>query len=138
MILNISFAELGRYLGEHYNVGLAFKEVGIRVLGIIYQQKLPFGKTLPIQVKLEVVKVTDDTITLGYQGGVAGDLVVKGGMTFLSVKVPELYAAITLLDDHKLCLDLSRLSSLKAVVEALALKDIRFLNSSLEVTTALK
>ena len=59
-------------------------------------------------------------------------------MAFLKAKVSELSDLLVTEDGHRIRIELSRMEQTKALVEAIAFKDIHILDNAIQVTALLK
>lgn len=137
MIINISFAELRDYIKTHYDKSLTFSRVSEKELCASYEQHILF-KTVQVPVSISIENVTPTSITISYNGRFGIDMIIAGAMAFLKAKMPELSDTLVPEEGHCVRIELSKLNQTKALIEALVLKEIHFLDNAVQVTASLK
>lgn len=137
MTINLDFAEIGEYVKKHYDKKLSFSRVSDKVLRVSYEQRILIA-AVQVPVSITIEDVAADAIAISYNGGIGIDMIISGVLAFIKAKVPELATALVSEEGHRIRIELSRLSQTKALVEALALKDIQVLESELRISASLK
>ena len=137
MNITLTFAELSKYISEHYGKTLTFGRVSEKEVCVSYSQKM-FFKTIQVPVNITIDEVEDDAICVTYNGGFGIDMIIAGALSFLKSKLPELTNVIVSKEGHQLSIELAQLSKTKALVENLRLNDILICDNHFEISASLK
>lgn len=137
MELIATYNELNAYIAQKLQkpVTVGFAEGGD--LKVSYRQRVLI-KDITIPVKLHFVEVKDSTLLIEYKGSRGIDMVIKGALSFIMLKMPELEAAIMLKEGHRILVDLAKIKKVKPVVANFALLSINPEPTCLRVRFALK
>lgn len=137
MNIEITFAELSRYIKEHYDKSLNFSRTTDKEVCVSYEQNIIF-RTVQIPVSLSIDEVRDDAVSITYNGGFGIDMMIAGALSFMKAKLPELSNVLVAREGHQLRIELSQLSQTKAIVENVRLRDILIHEDRFEVKVNLK
>lgn|GEM_PF-4033696 len=137
MNIEITFAELSRYIKEHYDKSLNFSKTTDKEVCVSYEQNIIF-RTVQIPVSISIDEVRDDAVSITYNGGFGIDIMIAGALSFLKAKLPELCNVLVPMEGHLLCIELSQLSQTRAIVENMSLKEIKVLEDRFEVKALLR
>lgn len=137
MNITITFAELSKYLSEHYGKTLTFGRVSGKEVCVSYAQKM-FFKTIQVPVNITIDEVKDDAIIVTYNGGFGIDMMIAGALSFMKAKLPELANVIVPKEGHKLDIELSQLPQTKTHVENVRLSNILVYDDYFEIKATLR
>lgn len=137
MTINISFAEIGKFVAEHYGASVELSLAGEGELRIAYVQRALLG-SIRVPVTLRMDGVREDAVGVTYSGPLGLDKLVAGALAFLKFKNPELKEALVNDGNNHITVELSRLSRMRGVLEKLILRDITVAADSLRIEVDLK
>lgn len=133
----ITFAELTGYVSNHYGITLSFSKVSENVVKIDYTQNL-FIKKINVSVNITIDEITDDTVSLTYNGGIGIDMMIAGALSVLKNKLPEPADGIVSREGHQLDINLSKLPHTQSLIKNVRLNKIIVNDDNLEVQATLK
>lgn len=137
MEVNVSFAEVSRYVHDHYGTNLEFSRVSDREVCVAYLQRVLI-KTIRIPINVTVDKVEAAKVEITYKGSLGIDTIIGALLSFMKSKLPALTAAIAVHDGHRLTVDLTKLTQTEAVMKQVAMRDIRFYENGIQLEVKLK
>lgn len=137
MNITITYAELSKYISEHYGKALTFGRVSEKEMCVSYSQKM-FFKTIQVPVNISIDEVKDDAICVTYNGGFGIDMMIAGALSFMKAKLPELASVIVSREGHHLDIELSQLPQTRTLVENVRLNKILILEDKLEIKASLR
>ena len=137
MNITLTFAELSKYISDHYGKTLTFGRVSEKEVCVSYSQKM-FFKTIQVPVSITIDEVKAEAICVTYNGGFGIDMMIAGALSFMKAKLPELANVIVAKEGHQLSIELSQLPQTKALVENVRLNEILVLEDRFEVKAGLK
>lgn len=132
MNITITFAELSKYISEHYGKALTFGRVSEKEVCVSYSQKM-FFKTIQVPVNINIDEVKEDAVCITYNSGFGIDMMIAGALSFMKAKLPELANVIVSRESHHLKIELSQLPQTKALVENVRLNEIIILEDIIEI-----
>ena len=95
-------------------------------------------KDVRISLNIHIDEVKSDSLAFTYSGGMALDMIISGTLNFLTSKLPELSQGITIGENRKIHVNLSKIKRAKDIVKNLSLKDLQVEDNALKLTVALK
>lgn len=137
MFLSISFAELHKYISEHFHKDLSFAHVAEKEFTVTFTQRV-FIKDVHISVNIHIDEVKPAEVVITYKGGFAIDMIISGALSFLKEKIAELAQGIQPEENHRIRINLSKIEKTKAIVEKLSLKDLKVESDFLRLEANLK
>lgn len=137
MNITITFAELSKYISEHYGKALTFGRVSEKEVCVSYSQKM-FFKTIQVPVNINIDEVKEDAVSITYNGGFGIDMMIAGALSFMKAKLSELANVIVSKEGHHLEIELSQLPQTKALVENVRLNEIIILEDIIEIKASLR
>lgn len=137
MILSISFAELHKYISEHYRKDFSFIHVSEKEFTVTFTQHVLI-KDVHISVNVHIDEVKPAEVIITYKGGMALDMIISGILSLLKDKLAELAKGITTEENHRIRINLAEIEKAKTLIANLALQDILVESDSLKIRAALK
>ena len=137
MTLSISFAELHKYISDHYKKDFSFSYVSEKEFTVTFTQRVLI-KDVHLSVNIHIDEVKPSEVVITYKGGMALDMIISGALSLLKDKLAELAQGITTEENHHIRINLAKMEKAKAIVKNLSLEDILLEPESLKVKAALK
>ena len=136
MKLSIPFVELQDYVSTHYHKELKLNYVDGSTVEVATPVKV-LGFTKQIGIQLAVKKIEGTDLFLAYNGKMGIDLLVCPALTFVKRLVPEKTDFVQVLSDNVIKIALGDIDKLAKVFDKLALKNISFAPTGIEVEASL-
>ena len=137
MLLSISFAELHKYVSEHYHKDFSFAYVSEKEFTVTFTQHVLI-KDVHISVNIHIDEVKPAEVVITYKGGLALDMMISGALSLLKDKLAEVAQGITAEENHRIRINLNEIGKAKSVVKNVSLQDITVDLESLKLTADLK
>lgn len=137
MEVRATYKELNSYVQARFKqpVSLSFAERGdVRVT---YTKRILI-KDVNISVNIHIDEVKGVSVLLTYDGAFGLDRIIGGVLSFFKSQFPELSAGIHPEDGHRIRINLSEIEKAKAMVENIALRDIKAMEDGLRIEFRLK
>lgn len=137
MEVKATYKELNSYVQARFKqpVSLSFVEMGdVRVT---YKKRILI-KDVNISVNIHIDEVKGDSVLLTYDGAFGLDMIIGGVLSFFKSQFPELSAGIHPEDGHRIRINLSEIEKAKAMVDNIALRDIKAMEDGLRIEFGLK
>ena len=133
----IAYEELENYIADHCGQKIVFASAEGGKLKVRYNRKVLFT-SVNAEILLHVQRVTGSIVGLAYDAGLGLDIVIAGAIKFIKLRMPDLGRAIVATEGRTVTLDLSLITSLSRVTEAVELQHIGFEKYGVEATFRLK
>ena len=136
MKVSLSFTELQDYLLSHFHKSVKLAYVDGSTVEISVPVKV-LGFTKQIGIQLVVRKIEGTDLFLACNGKMGIDLLVGPALTFVKRLVPEKTDFVQVLSDNVIKIALGDIDKLAKVFDKLALKNISFAPTGIEVEASL-
>lgn len=137
MELKLNYGEIAKYVKDHFNQEVALSRVNDRTVNVTVSKKVIV--TITVNVRLQVIEMADTRIIIGYDAAMMGvDSIISGAISVLMGRYPELSQGVTLLPDHKISVDLSKIEKAKPLTDNLSLESLLFSEEHLTLKASLK
>ena len=137
MNLTISFAEISRFVGDHYRKKIAIKQLSTSEFSITYYQKVLI-KEVGIDISIKIEEVGCESVIISYSGNIAVEMIIKGALSFLMEKIGNTIGALMIGTDKRIEIDLEKIKKAKAFTDNVALRAISVTSSGLDIEAVLK
>lgn len=136
MEITAPYKEVTDYIAERFHQQIDLSCVSEKEIKVSYTKRVFINVNVSVVIKIEEVKA--DSILLAYTAQFGFDSIISGVLSFIAAKYPELSAGIHPEDGHRIRINLSEIEKAKALVENIALRNIKAYENCLRIEFALK
>lgn len=137
MEVKATYKELNSYVQARFKQPLSLSFVEMGDVRVTYTKRILI-KDVNISVNIHIDEVKGDSVLLTYDGAFGLDMIIGGVLSFFKSQFPELSAGIHPEDGHRIRINLSEIEKAKAMVENIALRDIKAMEDGLRIEFGLK
>ena len=137
MQLQITFAEISRYIASNFDKNLTFSYISPTEFKLVYRQKVLITE-IPIPLDVTIQEVTEDKVTFNFSGKMGIDIVMRGFLGYFKSKFPKIFQAFILNEGNSLTIDLRRLKETRNIIDTVNLHSLTVTESGLTILAALR